>query len=63
MMAERKVHDIGWATLWRVLAVVAFAAAIYFAKEAVIALLFAIVVSSALDGPVVRLNEKFKIPY
>ncbi|MCK9187094.1 MAG: AI-2E family transporter [Candidatus Colwellbacteria bacterium] len=61
-MAERKVHDIGWATLWRVLAVAVFAAAIYFAKEAVIALLFAIVVSSALDGPVVRLNEKFKIP-
>jgi len=60
-MTERG-HDIGWATIWRVLAVVIFAAVIYFAKDAVIALLFAIIVSSALDGPVVYLNKKFKFP-
>jgi predicted PurR-regulated permease PerM len=55
-------HNIGWATIWRVIAAIALAAAAYFAKDAIIALLFAIVVSSALDGPVDFLNRKFKLP-
>ena len=55
-------HNIGWATIWRVIAAIALAAAAYFAKDAIIALLFAIVISSALDAPVDFLNRKFKLP-
>jgi len=57
-----RAHNIGWASIWRVLAVVALAAAAYFAKDALLALIFAIVLSSALDAPVDFLNRKFKLP-
>jgi predicted PurR-regulated permease PerM len=57
-----RAHNIGWAGIWRVLAVVAFAVAAYFAKDAIVALIFAIVISSALDSPVDFLNRKFRLP-
>ncbi len=57
-----RAHNIGWASIWRVLAVVALATAAYFAKDALLALIFAIVLSSALDAPVDFLNRKFKLP-
>lgn len=60
-MADR-THDISWTTIWRVLAVVVFGIVVYFARDAVVALLFAIIISSAVDGPVAYLSDKFRLP-
>ncbi|MFA4999145.1 MAG: AI-2E family transporter [Parcubacteria group bacterium] len=55
-------HNVGWATLWRIVAVIALLVAAYFARNALIALLAAIVISSALDAPVDFLCRKLKFP-
>jgi predicted PurR-regulated permease PerM len=55
---ERDKLEISWATLWRILLMVAFAAALFLAREALIILFFAIVISAALDGPVSYLQRK-----
>lgn len=59
---QTKAHNIGWAGIWRVLMVIVLAAAAYFARNAIISLLFAIVISSAIDSPVDFLNRKLRFP-
>ena len=54
--------EITWGSLWKVFALVAFGAALILAKDAVLALALAIVISAALDGPVTFLSEKMRMP-
>ncbi|MDD5098904.1 MAG: AI-2E family transporter [Candidatus Colwellbacteria bacterium] len=54
--------EVSWNTLWRIFAVLIFTTAAFFARDAIVALFLAIIISSALDGPVAFLNKKFKIP-
>ena len=61
MERERMVVEISWGSIWKVLAIFAFALFIYLAKEAVIAFVMALVLAAALDGFVSRL-EKWHIP-
>lgn len=58
---EKRELEISWGTLWKVVAMLAIVAFLYIAHEAMIVLLFALVVSSALDGAVSWLENK-KIP-
>ncbi|MBI4160134.1 AI-2E family transporter [Candidatus Wolfebacteria bacterium] len=53
--------DISWATLWRIFFFVALIAMLYAAKDVIIVLFLAIILSAALDAPVSAL-EKRKIP-
>jgi len=56
------VYNIGWATIWRVFMVIALIAGAFFARDAIIILLLAIIISSALDVPVDILSRKLKMP-
>ncbi len=58
---DRDKFEINWTTLWRIFLMAAFVAALFLAREALIILFLAIVISSALDGPVNYLERK-KIP-
>lgn len=53
--------EISWGALWKVLFMIALAAILFIARDILIALFLAIVVSSALD-PIVTWLEKRKIP-
>lgn len=53
--------DISWKTLWRILFVVIIATILFMVREVILILLFAIVISSALDIPV-NFFESKKIP-
>ncbi|MFA4999684.1 MAG: AI-2E family transporter [Parcubacteria group bacterium] len=57
-----EAHNISWVTIWRIIAVIALLIAAYFARDALVALLSAIVISSALDAPVDFLYRKLKFP-
>ncbi len=58
---DKDKFEISWTTLWRILIMFLFVAALFLAREALIILFLAIIVSSALDGPVSWLQRK-KIP-
>lgn len=53
--------EISWTTLWRLLAIVVFVAALYFMKDAVAIVLVALVISTALH-PLVDFLERLRIP-
>ncbi|MEK7115165.1 MAG: AI-2E family transporter [Patescibacteria group bacterium] len=53
--------EISWASLWRVLAMIALAFFVYLTFDVITALLLAIVISTAIDAPVTWLEKK-KIP-
>jgi predicted PurR-regulated permease PerM len=53
--------EVSWTTLWRVLILIGLVSIVYFAKNAVIVLLLAIFLSSALDALVIRL-ESWRVP-
>jgi len=55
-------HNIEWTTIWRIFVAGALIAGAFFARDAIVILLFAIIISSALDTPVDALSRKFKIP-
>ena len=57
-----ETHNIGWTTIWRVFVVIALITGAFFARDAIIILLFAIIISSALDSPVDALSRKLKMP-
>jgi len=50
--------EISWTTLWRVLLMLIFAIMLFLAREALVILFLAIIISSALDGPVWYLKKK-----
>ncbi|MCX6702322.1 MAG: AI-2E family transporter [Candidatus Wolfebacteria bacterium] len=52
---------ISWATLWRIFAMIILVAALFLAKEVIVILFLAIIISASLDGPVSYLARK-KIP-
>ena len=58
---NKKVFEISWASLWRVLFIIAFAIALYLIKDVLLVLFMALVISSALDAPISYLESK-KIP-
>jgi predicted PurR-regulated permease PerM len=58
---EKRELEISWGALWRVVAIVAIIAFLIAAQEAVLVLLFALIISSALDGLVSWL-EGHKVP-
>lgn len=58
---EQKGISISWGTLWRVLTMLALAVVLFLARDILVALFLAIVISSALD-PAVTWLEKRKIP-
>jgi len=53
--------NVSWTTLWRIFLMLCIGAMLFLAREAVIILFLAIIISSALDGPVSYLQRK-KIP-
>ncbi len=55
-------YNIGWATIWRVIIALVFVVGAFLAREAIIVLIFAIVISLALDPPVSFLERKLKMP-
>ena len=57
-----KPHNIEWAAVWRVLVALIVVIAMFFARDAILSLILAIVISSALDSPVDFLNRKFRLP-
>lgn len=50
--------DISWSSLWRIFAVVVLAAFVYFTLNVILAMLLAIIISTALDAPVTWLEKK-----
>ena len=50
--------EISWGSLWRILAIIAFAGVVFLVKDVLIMLLLAIIISAALDGPVDNLEKK-----
>ncbi len=50
--------EISWTTLWRVLLMLIFAIMLFMAREALVILFLAIIISSSLDGPVWYLKRK-----
>lgn len=58
---DKKVFEISWVSLWRVLFIIAFAVALYLVKDVLLVLFMALVISSALDAPISYLESK-KIP-
>ena len=58
---DRPSFEISWATLWRILLMLIFAIMLFMAREALIILFLAIIISASLDGPVWYLQRK-KIP-
>lgn len=61
-MPTKTEITVSWGTLWRLLVMTAFVAAVIYAKDAVLMLFSAIVISSAIDSPVAYLKDRFKIP-
>ena len=57
----RQVTEVSWVTLWRILAMALFIGALYLMREAVIIVLLALVISTALHPPVAFLH-RWKIP-
>jgi len=55
-------YNIGWATVWRAIVALIFITGVFLTREAIVALIFAIVISLALDSPVNFLERKFKMP-
>lgn len=55
---EKRELEISWGTLWKVVATVVIIVFLYLAHEAMLMLLFALVISSALDGAVSWLENK-----
>jgi len=53
--------NVSWTALWRIFLFVAIATALFLVRDVILILLFAIVISSALEGPV-NFFEKKKIP-
>lgn len=60
-MASHQIIEVSWGTLWRLLAMAVFVAALYLTKEAIAIVLLALVISTALHPPVGFL-EKRKVP-
>ena len=58
---EQKGFSISWGSLWRILFMLVLATILFIAKEILVALFLAIVISSALD-PIVTWLEKKKVP-
>jgi len=58
---EKVELNISWKTLWQVLLLVVFVIALYYTRNVLGMLLVAIILSSALNGPVTYLEKK-KIP-
>ncbi|MCL4406087.1 MAG: AI-2E family transporter [Patescibacteria group bacterium] len=58
---EKRELEISWGTLWRVVAMIAIVAFLIAAHEALLVLLFALIISSALDGLVSWLEGR-KVP-
>ena len=58
---EKRIFDVSWKTLWRIFVMVVFALALFAAREVLVILLLAIIISSALYEPVAYLERK-KIP-
>lgn len=58
---EKETFEISWTTLWRILFMLLLGVALFLAKEALIILFLAIIISSALNGPVSYLQRK-RIP-
>ncbi len=61
-MSNKTEITISWASLLRILVISGLAVALIFVKEAILMLLLAIVISSAVDVPVSFLKNKFNIP-
>lgn len=57
----KQTTEISWRSLWRVVALVVFVAALYLMREAAVVILLALVLSTALHPPVGYLEKK-KIP-
>ncbi len=60
-MTDKKVFEISWGTLWRVLFFVLFTAVLYSGHQILFGLFLAIIISSGLEG-VVNFLEKQGIP-
>jgi len=58
---DKDKFEISWTTLWRIFLMLLFVIALFLARDALIILFLAIIISSALDGPVSYLQKK-KIP-
>ncbi len=58
---ERRVLDISWGSLWKILTMVVFAISLYLTREVLLTVFIAIVLSSAIHTPVAYLEKK-KIP-
>lgn len=57
----KQIMEISWGSLWRVVAMVVFVAALYLMREATVIILLALVLSTALHPPVGYLEKK-RIP-
>lgn len=57
-----ETHNVGWITIWRVFLAIALVMGAFVARDAIVILLFAIIISSALDAPVDLLSSKLKMP-
>lgn len=58
MDRQRLELTLSWATLWRIFLVAALIVALYLAREVLVVLFLAIIISSAFDGPVSFLERK-----
>jgi len=58
---SKQTIEISWRSLWRVVALIVFVAALYLMREAAVIILLALVISTALHPPVGYLEKK-KIP-
>jgi predicted PurR-regulated permease PerM len=58
---EKQPLEINWSSLWRVLIMVIFAVALFYMRSVLGMLVVAVIISSALHGPVTYLEKK-KIP-
>ncbi len=54
--------DISWASLWKVFAAIVLVVVLFVARETVLAFLLAIILSSAIDGPVTFLEKRLRLP-
>jgi len=58
---ERKIIEISWGSLWRIVLIIALIAALFVAKQAVFIFLLSLVLASALE-PIVNFLEKRHFP-
>lgn len=58
---EKRVIDISWASLWRIVAIFLLVVTLFYVRDVIIVVFIAIIISSALHAPVSYLEEK-KIP-